>query len=302
MMGGSHALTGAAAWLAVTSTAPYTLGLVPLSPTGQLLGALVTAGAALVADADHHNATIAHSLPSLGPIPSPTKLLAEAVGGLAGGHRHGTHSIVGVAAFTAIAAAANLAVVPSEQFGSINIGGGLIALLLIAFAMKALRLSRGGWMSTWGYALVGATAVTLFAPDQWGWLPLAMLIGVVVHIGGDMLTVGGCPLFYPWYPKQPKWLKHLIERRLNRERGLVGLFAWIAKSAPSWFVRVTLGRMWQPNGFFSIPLLGKTGSKRELFLAAVPVTGYCLWGAAYAMSSAAGVDLSHTIAELKLLQ
>lgn len=302
MMGGSHALTGVAAWIAITSTAPAALGLAPLGTDGVLLGSLVTAGAALVADADHHNATIAHSLPDLGPIKSPTRLLAEGVGKIAGGHRHGTHSVVGIVAFTAIAAAANLVIIPNEQFGSINVGGGLLALLLIAFAMKALKLSRGGWMTTWGYAIVGAAAVTLYAPDTWGWLPLAMCVGVCVHIAGDMLTVGGCPIFYPWYPKHPKWLTGLINHRLPRAGGLKGFLVWMAKSAPAWFVRVTLARMWQPNGFFAVPILGKTGSVRELFFAAVPVTGYCLWGIAWTFSNALGVDLGATLAELKLLQ
>ena len=35
MMGGHHAISGAAAWVAVTSTVPFTLGLHPL-PVGEL--------------------------------------------------------------------------------------------------------------------------------------------------------------------------------------------------------------------------------------------------------------------------
>jgi len=301
MMGGSHALTGGAAWVAIASTAPYTLGWHPVSATGIIVGSVVAAGAALAPDADHHNATIAHSLPSLGPIPSPTRLIATSIGRIAGGHRHGTHSIVGTLAFGLIAALANLVIIPNDTFGAINIGGGLLALLLIAFAAKALKLARGGWLSTWGLALAGATAVTLFAPDEWGWLPVAMVTGVVVHILGDMLTVGGCPIFYPLYPKQPKWLRSLIKNRIARRSGFVGFFAWVAKSAPSLVVRVTLGRMWQPNGFFAIPVLGKTGSIRELVFAAVPVTLYYMWGLVWAICSLAGVNPTSAFQAINLL-
>lgn len=301
MMGGSHALTGAAAWVAVTSTAPYTLGWAPLSPTGILVGSIVAAGAALVPDADHHNATIAHSLPSLGPIPSPTKALAVGIGSISGGHRHGTHSIVGTLAFGFVAALANLAIFPSERFGSINVGGGLVALLLIAFAAKALKLSRGGWLSTWGLAAVGASAVTLFAPAEWGWLPLAMIVGVVVHILGDMLTVGGCPIFFPLYPRQPKWLQAMIKNRIVRKPGFAAFFVWILNSAPSAIVRMTLGRMWQPNGFFAVPVLGKTGSLRELFMAAVPVSAYYLWGVIWAFGGLTKTDMSPLFRAFNLL-
>lgn len=301
MMGGSHALTGGAAWVAVTSTAPYAFGWHPVSPTGVLIGSIVAAGAALAPDADHHNATIAHSLPSLGPIPSPTKLLATSIGRIAGGHRHGTHSIVGTLIFGLVAALANLIVIPNDTFGTINVGGGLLALLLIAFAAKALKLARGGWISTWGLAIAGAVAVTLLAPDEWGWLPLAMVVGVVTHILGDMLTVGGCPLLFPLYPKQPKWLKGLIANRIKRGAGLGGFFTWLARSAPSVIVRLTLGRMWQPNGFFAVPLLGKTGSIRELLFASIPVTLYYMWGVMWATAALVGADPTPALQAINLL-
>ena len=64
-MGGHHAASGAAAWVAVASTGPYTLGWYPLDPTGILIGGMATAGTALVCDWDHRSSTVAHSLPPL---------------------------------------------------------------------------------------------------------------------------------------------------------------------------------------------------------------------------------------------
>src|SRR5690606_30760854 len=90
MMGHAHATTGAAAWVAITTVGAEPLGLAPLGVEQILAGALVTAGAALLPDADHHSGTIAHSLPPL------SNIVTSAVGTIAGGHRHATHSLLGI--------------------------------------------------------------------------------------------------------------------------------------------------------------------------------------------------------------
>lgn len=84
MMGGHHAACGAAAWVAVTSTAPYTLGFYPVSDVGVITGAIVCAGAALLPDADHHSGTIAHSLP---PVSEGVANLVETISGGTGAAR-----------------------------------------------------------------------------------------------------------------------------------------------------------------------------------------------------------------------
>lgn len=82
MMGAHHAACGAAAGVALTNQihvdltmlaekAPFLpssldlgmgmgMGMLQVSPFAVVTGALVTAGAAILPDADHHNATIAH--------------------------------------------------------------------------------------------------------------------------------------------------------------------------------------------------------------------------------------------------
>ncbi|NKX50691.1 metal-dependent hydrolase, partial [Arthrobacter deserti] len=115
MMGAHHAIPGAAAWVALTTQYRIELdwisvpagfgeqavtvgaGLLDVGPLGVLTGALVSAGAALVPDADHHNATIAHSLPPV------SRVVCAGIGSVAGGHRRGTHSVAGIAAFVAVA-------------------------------------------------------------------------------------------------------------------------------------------------------------------------------------------------------
>ena len=94
MMGYSHAVTGAAGWLAITSTSGAALGVYdPGSTAVVLAGSVLCAGAAMAPDADHGQASIAHSLPPV------TKWMAQGIGVVSGGHRHGTHSFIGVAVF-----------------------------------------------------------------------------------------------------------------------------------------------------------------------------------------------------------
>lgn len=262
MMGAHHAVCGAAAWLAVSTKVHVDLsavtshpqfgpvafdlglGLLHLGPVGVLAGALVTAGAALVPDADHHSATIAHSLPPL------SNMLCGGVESIAGGHRHGTHSLLGIAAFTVIAWFAGLWVYPIPHLGTVNLGAGILAVVLIAFAAKALRLIPDSrTLTPWVVGLLGGALITFIAPTEQWWLPLAMVLGVTVHILGDMLTTGGVNLLWPLVWRPPT---------------LVG-------KSP------VLGWMWKPNGYLAVPVLGDAGSVREWILL-VPLSLYTAWG------------------------
>lgn len=104
MMGPSHAATGAAAWLALTGWHSPVEAL-HLPAELQLLGALTTAGAALISDWDHPRASVAHALPPV------TEWMSRGITRAAGGHRRGTHSLLGIAAFTALAVVAVLGTV-----------------------------------------------------------------------------------------------------------------------------------------------------------------------------------------------
>ncbi|MCV7733425.1 metal-dependent hydrolase [Micrococcus luteus] len=99
MMGPSHAATGAAAWLALTGWHSPVEAL-HLPAELQLLGALTTAGAALISAWDHLRASVAHALPPL------TEWISRGVSDASGSHRQGTQSLLGIAAFTALAVVA----------------------------------------------------------------------------------------------------------------------------------------------------------------------------------------------------
>lgn len=223
MMGHGHATMGAAAWVALTSTASGALGLVPMSPAHVLTGAVVCAGAALLPDADHHSGTLAHSLPPVSTV------LTRVVGQVSGGHRHATHSLLGVLGCFALAwALAPLRLdLPWGLAQDYQVGAWLLVVLTTAFAARALHLTRG-WASSWAAALLSGSATIYYAPEQIWWLPVAVGVGAMVHLLGDLLTVQGIPLLWPLRPKP------IVETAL-----------------------------WKNNGHFAVPALGNAGSVRE---------------------------------------
>lgn len=56
----------------------------------------------------------------------------------------------------------------------------------------------------WSVGLTSGAFTVFFAPQQQVFLPLAMALGMIVHILGDMLTVEGCNLVWPFALKPPK--------------------------------------------------------------------------------------------------
>jgi membrane-bound metal-dependent hydrolase YbcI (DUF457 family) len=197
-----------------------------------LVGALVTAGAALLPDVDHQNATIAQSGGML------TKGVAAVAGAASGGHRHGMHSILAIAGFTVGTVLAGRWDATVPVLGVIPAGSALLMLALIAFAAKALKFSRGGAVKLWASAAVFVTAILVLAPEQLVWLPKSVMIGVILHLLGDIITTGGVPLLWPWVPKPPRSVA----------------------ASPM------LNAMWKPNGYLSVPVLGDAGSAREWVL------------------------------------
>jgi membrane-bound metal-dependent hydrolase YbcI (DUF457 family) len=185
-MGSTHSLSGAVAFLAA---APWlNLG----SPAEVAVGAVCAAGAAMLPDMDHHDGTIANMF---GPV---SRLLCRVVAFVSGGHRHGTHSLIGVGAFTAVA------------WWSTNVRAWPLVVLMTLLAGLACRalLPRGRdreWKLDW--ADIASTVTALVA--AWvAWrlvgsgmdlsvVPYAVAVGCAAHIAGDILTKRGCPLLWP---------------------------------------------------------------------------------------------------------
>ncbi|GMA26228.1 metal-dependent hydrolase [Luteimicrobium album] len=262
MMGGHHAASGAAAWVAVTATAPFAFGWYPVSHVGVATGAVVCAGAALLPDADHHDGTIANSLPPV------SHWVCRAVGAVSGGHRHGTHSVLGIAVFTGLAWLLGHWRMTVDGFGVVDVGAGVMAVLLAAYALKALRLVRGK-VAPWLGALTLATLVAFFSPTEWTWLPLAVGIGCAVHVVGDMLTTGGVPLLWPVRHRPPRW----------------------------WASTNVLNDVWKRGGNVALPILGDAGSRREWALL-VPVSAYAVLGVGWALLEQMGFDTADAYARV----
>ena len=245
-MGSTHAVSGAAAWIAVTATVPLfpALGALPLDPIGVLAGTLVCAGAALLPDADHPNATIAHAVPVLG------RAATGAVGSLSGGHRQGLHSLLAaVGVWFAVHWLTGVAWSPAWADGPLAVGTGAVTAALLAVALRVLGLVPR-WPLAWLAGVLGGGALAWFLPEQAHWLPACVTLGFVVHLLGDFITVGGVNWLWPLTLRPPRQL-----------RGVPWLRA-----------------VWRPGGHLALPVLGRTGSLREHALGAT-LTLYALAGA-----------------------
>lgn len=235
MMGGSHAVTGTAGWLAVAGSAQFAgyatgFGAIPGLDSPEILaGAVVATGAALLPDIDHPSGTAARTA---GPF---SRAMAAAVGTVAG-HRGATHTLLAAVVFTVLASVVaaldwrhTLPVVGEVQVGAI-----IIVTVMTVFAVAALKVVRGK-LAPWIAGIVTALIVAVAAPDNAIWLPVAVGIGVLAHILGDALTTQGVP-----FPLWPLVIKPKIATPL-----------------------------WHRNGFVALPILGTAGSGREWVLCSV---------------------------------
>lgn len=187
-MGRTHAVMGAALWLAAAPSLAERLGQ-DLSGGSLTLSTFVAAGAALLPDLDHPQATLARTL---GPV---TKHLAQGVGKLAGGHRKGTHCLLacfGIGALTGLLHA---------KTGTV---GMLVILFVLAYvAMLALGLvvrrgrTAGDVILVLQAGLITGAAIPVGGGDWW-WMTWAVGGGTLIHVLGDMCTLGGVPLFLPF--------------------------------------------------------------------------------------------------------
>ena len=153
-------------------------------------------------------------------IPPLSRWLARVVGAISGGHRKGTHSLIGLIAFWAIA------------YFSIQLtyqGVPWVSLILAGFSGGlALRVlgAPGGWI---GAIILGYAAYTTGSLSL---LPWAISVGATIHLIGDALTTRGILPLYPIILKPPVasalWKKSgymalplLGDAGSAREKGLV---------------------------------------------------------------------------------
>ncbi|MGH3166293.1 MAG: metal-dependent hydrolase [Trebonia sp.] len=199
MLGRDHALSGA---LVLAALAPVLHLPVEILPAGVVLGA----GAGVLPDIDHPDSSISRTFGFL------TEGFSWLIHKLSGGHRHGTHSIIGIAVFTAGAYAAGALqavhashgwVVDHKTFTWDVLPALLYMALLYSSALRALHIG-GHHGDLFGIAAAAATIFTgadLARFHLWHWsvplLALATGLGCAAHIAGDELTHGGCPILWP---------------------------------------------------------------------------------------------------------
>lgn len=188
MMGHTHALSGAAAWLAavpvLTNEGLLRSYAVPLSPGQVLAGAVVCAGAAILPDIDHHNGRIANTY---GPV---TRHVCKWIGKAAGGHRQATHSILFA---LGIGYAMDLLATHLVQ------GWWIALFVIVGLGIRGIGLDFEGhdpWSAIIDCA-VAALAVALMIPLDMSFVGYAVTLGCLAHVAGDSLTPRGCPVLWP---------------------------------------------------------------------------------------------------------
>ena len=178
MMGRSHALTGLATGLGVSMYA------VTLSVPAAVLGTAVCTGASILPDIDHPDSTVSNVY---GPI---TRGFSWVVARATGGHRRGTHSIAGVALL------ALLAQVAVMYRHNVLAQVALCAVLVLALAGVIRLLKIPGWIDDVAPIPV-VLAVVMLTDVDLSVVPPALALGCLVHIAGDVVTLQGCPLWWP---------------------------------------------------------------------------------------------------------
>jgi membrane-bound metal-dependent hydrolase YbcI (DUF457 family) len=197
MLGRDHALSGAVAFAALAPA-------LDAHEAFLAAGVVLTAGAGVLPDIDHPDSTISRSFGFL------TEWFAWLVDKLSGGHRHGTHSLLGIVVFTAASYGAGLcqlseptSVTRDVMFSWHIVPATLILALLYSAALRALHIG-GHFGDLLG---IGSALATIFTGADLtqltvaSWhvpmLALVTALGCAAHIAGDELTHGGCPLFWP---------------------------------------------------------------------------------------------------------
>lgn len=192
MLGHSHALSGFAVGAATLPAVPTT------GATEAAAWVAAVGGCAMLPDLDTGGISTRKVLPRLhgstvaqtwGPV---TCLAAEGVSRVAGGHRKGTHSVLGVAVLTVLAFAASWWFWTSLAVLALVIG---IALRSLAFAIPG-RVEET-WITNLAVSWAAAWWLLTAGDGSPAWLPAAVALGAAVHIAGDALTVGGVPLAWP---------------------------------------------------------------------------------------------------------
>lgn len=235
MMGPGHAVSGAAVGLYAATLARDT-GLLDIGPAATLTGAALCAGAALLPDLDHPNATISKAFgPASIALARGIHETSSAVYWMSktevderrdGGHRGLTHTAVFAAGLgAAVATLAHLfpAAVPGVLFVLLVLAvRGLIPNLhrvlgrpgegrrrwrLVPLGLRVWWRGVKGMLGIWAVsgALMWLLTDALPARDVGPWLGAMVALGCLTHCAGDAVTEMGCPILWPMPIGGQRW-------------------------------------------------------------------------------------------------
>jgi membrane-bound metal-dependent hydrolase YbcI (DUF457 family) len=216
--GPTHATQGAIVGLAIPALYPTILGYTPTTPA-ILLGAVLSAGGALLPDLDMSCSTASNSF---GPI---TDVVSHGVQGLSrvafrltataadrkrtkGTHRGLTHTGIG----------AGLVCAGMVALTSLGITAALAVVFAVAFlALRGLPpVAKNITDLITAAGITGATYLVLAHQSIPGWwIGAAIGVGCLAHQAGDAMTTRGIPFLWPlplggrtWRPLgMPRWMR-----------------------------------------------------------------------------------------------
>ena len=231
MLGSTHALSSAAVFLAAAF--PLSHYVHHLTPLTAAVGTVVCAGAGLLPDLDHPSASPAQAF---GPI---SKTAARAIARISGGHRHATHSLLGLTICGALAAAAYLNVWTLAAVIWLCMGLGVRALWR---RPKNRPNGRLDWRDIAGLVHAAVAAYVAYRLTHSGldlsMIPFAVALGYAVHLIGDSATETGVNW---WWPDRKRYRWASVDTGKSVEKWVVvpGLYAGIAAT-----VLMTFGTWW----------------------------------------------------------
>lgn len=229
VMGPTHAMSGAAAWLIAAPTAAALTGN-QLDPAVTLAATAVCAGSALLPDIDCPTSTVARSFGVASVAVS--HVVDTAAAGVynitksakdeprTSGHRTVTHT----ALFTVA-----LGLLTSILAGSIGKYAVIVTLFItVGLAIRGLLADwakREGWLATTAAAAAAAGLAWVTLPqDGYWWLGAAVGLGSTMHLLGDMITKNGCPIAAPLRIRGHGWWEFTLPSLLRIRAG--GWFEW----------------------------------------------------------------------------
>ncbi len=190
MLGKSHAASGLmviAATLPMVQPVVEAAGGTSNGMVDYLPFAAAGLGGAVLPDIDHPNGTIARSL---GPV---TKTLSHIANLVSGGHRQGTHSLVGAAVFSGITYGIGM-------WNPIAFGAWLAFLFAMGSGALNLKMTKGMRTHVAISVAVGGSLLAVAGTTQISVhaAVFGTAVGVLTHLLGDAITKQGIPLLWPF--------------------------------------------------------------------------------------------------------